>query len=219
MYSSDRYWPESLIVQLTRDQAALQQCFEFRTEDKGAVGVSVVERLDPRSVARQHQSGPLLVPERNGKHAVEVVDEVVAPTARRHGRSSRYPKAFGIGVHRPARDVAQLHKVVDLAVEHDMNGVRLIGHRLIAALEIDNAQPTHGEPHRAANKRTVPVRAAVNQRITHGAKGRPIVRSPLAKSENPGYSAHVRSLRPGAPMWTQVPASGLSHSLHGCLCS
>ena len=38
----------------------------------------VEERLDPQSVTSQYQSAPRLVPESDGKHAVEVADEVQA---------------------------------------------------------------------------------------------------------------------------------------------
>src|SRR5947208_17146080 len=57
--------------------------------------------------------------------------------------------------------------VVDLAIEHHPHGTVLIADRLLAALEIDDAEPAHAETDVAADKDAVIVRTAIDDRIAH----------------------------------------------------
>ena len=59
----------------------------------------------------------------------------------------------GFGVARCPEGVAalfelapQLAVVVDLAVEHHPDGAVFVANRLLAGLEVDDAQPAHAEP-------------------------------------------------------------------------
>src|SRR3989442_13688709 len=84
-----------------------------------APAVPVIEqRLLSRAVPGQHETAGALVPHRNGKHAVEILDE------RRPARLIEMDDHLGIGVAAErvaARDqaLAQLAEVVDLAFENE----------------------------------------------------------------------------------------------------
>ena len=56
--------------------------------------------------------------------------------------------------------LAQLRKVVDLAVEHDPDRLVVIGHRLVAAREVDDREATETEPQAAGVEVAFVVRPA-----------------------------------------------------------
>ena len=79
---------------------------------------------------------------------------------------------FGVGVG--AKDVAallelgaQLLEVVDFAVEDDPDRLVGIGHRLMAAGEIDDRQPPEAEADRTLHEVALVIRAAMGDRISH----------------------------------------------------
>ena len=63
--------------------------------------------------------------------------------------------------------VPQLAVVVDLAVEDDPDRAVFVGHRLMPALEVDDAQPAHAERDAVSEIHALIVRAAVHDGRAH----------------------------------------------------
>ena len=110
-----------------------------------AVGLAVVERLDPEAVARQHQPAALGVPEREGEHPAQPLDEthaVLGVEVNQHLGVAARPEA----VPRSLELHAKLAVVVDLAVLNDGDPMRLVRDRLIAGGEVDDREAPRCEP-------------------------------------------------------------------------
>ena len=123
----------------------LEQRLLLRAEDDRAVGQPGGEqRLDAEGVAGAEDGLLLGVPDEEGEHAAQPVDDVLAPQVvagddRLGVALGREGRALG-GQLRP-----QLQVVVDLAVEDDPVPAVGVGHRLVAVLDVDEGQPVEAE--------------------------------------------------------------------------
>ena len=82
---------------------------------------------------------------------------------------------LGVGVrgeHVPALEqlAGQLAIVVDLAVEDDLHGAVFVADRLVAGLQVDDAEAIHPEAERAVGQQARLVGAAVLDGVAHGAQ-------------------------------------------------
>ena len=99
------------------DPAAGQQRLGIRGKAEKTAGVSKIERLDAETVARAEQLLFGRIPDREGKHAVQVPGAVLAPLAV--GLEDHLGVAAGHkGMTFLLQIGAQLSVVVDGAVEH-----------------------------------------------------------------------------------------------------
>ncbi len=130
---------ERVLVQSRLQRRVAEQRLDLRPEQQRAGRRCKVQRLDPDSVARKQQLTPPTVPQRKRKHAAQVVDTVRAVLLVQVDddlRVSAGPKAVTPGLQSwPMRGV-----VVDLAVVDEPDRAVLVGHRLIARGQVDNAQ-------------------------------------------------------------------------------
>ncbi len=105
----------------------------------------VVERLFAGAVARQKQRLALHVPNGERKHSVQACETIHAPALERFEDHLR----IGLGGEHGAlalQLVAQLAKVIELAVVDNPASARYIRHRLVRALvQVDHGQPPVGE--------------------------------------------------------------------------
>ena len=62
---------------------------------------------------------------------------------------------------------AQLHEVVDLAVEHDDDAAVLVEHGLAAALQVDDGQPPMPQSYLLVHIKALAVRPAVGNQVCH----------------------------------------------------
>ena len=123
----------------------LEDGLDLRAEHQPAVSLRVVERLDADAVAGEQQPPAHGVVQGEAEHAAQVVDHVdpvFLVAVQDH---------LGIGVAAEAVPFclelgAQFLKIVDLAVEHQADGVVLVEHRLAAVLaQVDDRQPAEAE--------------------------------------------------------------------------
>ena len=128
-------------IDLAADPLVEQQRSELRGEAQRAVGVLGHEqRLLAQAVTREDQLAGALVPEGQSEHAVQLGDEPVAVLLV----GVCDDLAVGLGrepVTGPLQTIAQLAKAVDLAVEDDVHGPRLVVVGLVAAGDVDYRQP------------------------------------------------------------------------------
>jgi hypothetical protein len=127
---------------------------------------TVIQRLDPEPVANKHKPPPVLIPECNGKHAVEVINEVqsVCLVGMCDG--------FGVGLRvemMPLRfKVSAQHGVIiDFSIKDDLDGLVFIVHGLPTGFQVDNAEPAHTDPDITLNVKALIIRAAMHQCTHH----------------------------------------------------
>src|SRR4051812_18422036 len=87
--------------------------------------------------------------------------------------------------------VAQLFVVVDLPVENDRNGAIFVEDRLIAGLEVDDAEPPHAESNLVAEVKALGIRPAVPHRVAHSVDQRAVCVRAGALRRDPGYATHA----------------------------
>jgi len=89
----------------------------FRSENDSIIARCVVQWLHADSVARQYQSLPSLIPQREREHAREIINEAETMLL------IRVDNSFAVGCCREAmaamgQIIAQRAEIVDLAVVH-----------------------------------------------------------------------------------------------------
>src|SRR5205807_10146133 len=111
--------------------------FKLRGENQLICIAVDVERLDTEAVAAKHEPSLLAVPEREGKHTPELVDQplsfLLIKVDQNLGitlRSENVPLS--------AKPGPQIFEVVDFAVEDDPDRAIFIRQRLIASGQIDD---------------------------------------------------------------------------------
>ncbi len=150
-----------------RDGGVLQDRLDLRREDHAGAALRVVQRLDAQAVARQEQLLVRRVPQREGEHAGEVGDHLLAPllvTAQDHlgvgviGRES-VPLGLQLG--------AELGRVVDLAVVDECQATVVRVDGLVAAVDVDDRQAPHADGEVLVDLDAEPVRAAMDHGVEH----------------------------------------------------
>jgi len=109
----------------------LEDRLDLGTEQQGPGQDGVVQRLDADPIARQEQLAAPAVPDRQGEHPFESMQEVrpllLVEVQQRLGVGAR-PVTVSFGFQFPAQDCM----VVDLAVVGDPDRPVLVAHRLVA---------------------------------------------------------------------------------------
>src|SRR6476620_3037822 len=121
-----------------------KDCFDFGAEEQCATVVSIVQRLNAQPVTRDEQSFSRSVPDGKGEHSTQVLDTL------RPILLIQVDDAFGVAVGTIAmtahfKILAQVLMVVDFAVEDDPDAAKFITERLVASLNIDDAEAAHSE--------------------------------------------------------------------------
>src|ERR1051325_5397079 len=117
----------------------LEDGLDLRSEDEQSVNNRVVERVDPKMIACQKESPVLAVVNDEGKLAVDLVKEVDAMLL------VEMQQDFNIRIGPKAMTILyqyffQLAIVEDLAIAQQHHGTVFVVDRLVATLQIDNAQ-------------------------------------------------------------------------------
>ncbi len=131
---------QGLRVDLPRHAGHFQHALQLAGEQQPARLVPIDQRLLAQPVAGQEQLPPPGVPEGEGEHAVQVREHLrplVLVEMDEHFRVALGAEA----VAGPLQPAAELAEVVDFAVEDDPHRAVLVGHRLLAAGEVDDRQP------------------------------------------------------------------------------
>src|SRR5262245_23555668 len=117
---------------------------DFRSEDEQAVNNRVVKRVDAEMIACQKEPSVLAVVNEKGKLAIDLVKEIQPMLF------VQVQQDFNIRVGAKAMALLdqyffQLEIVEDLAIAHQHHGPVFVVYRLVAALQVDNAQTAKAE--------------------------------------------------------------------------
>src|SRR5262245_47867500 len=141
---------------------------ELGAEDEDeAIGSGViVERLLAHPVAGQQQPPAGRVPDREGEHAIELGNAIVAIDLVGVGDHLGV-RARSEAMPMPLQMSAQLREVVDLPVLDHVDGAVLVGEGLLSGLEIDDAQSSSPERDLVIDVEPLVVWPSVKQRVRH----------------------------------------------------
>jgi hypothetical protein len=154
-----------------------EQRFDLGGKQERPRSACEVERLHAKTVAHEQQALPGAVPETNREHAVEARDDVDAPFF------VSVDDGFGVGVIRLESMAARLElasqrlMVVNLAVEDDVHGAVLVGHRLVCTRrQVDNGKAPERQAYSAGavDPQSLAVGPAVAHQLAHRDKRRAI---------------------------------------------
>jgi hypothetical protein len=157
-------------VRPRRHHAGSQQRFNLGREQQPVALPRPIERADAEPVAAEHQASPALIPQRDGELPAQPLEHsllMLLPEMRDDFRVAVLHQTM------PARfQLRPLFEVVKQLAIEDHDDVRvLIGHRLLAIREADNAQPARRERDAWLKKETFFVRAAMHQGTRHPPHG------------------------------------------------
>ena len=127
-----KIWSSDAGIDLGFDVWMGQERLDLRTEHQLAIHRRVEQGPDAHPVAGQEELRSLRVPDGNGELAIQMVQAAGAMLL------VQVQDDFGVGIGREAvaaasSSAAQLHVVVDLAVEHDPQRSVLVADRLLPA--------------------------------------------------------------------------------------
>jgi len=154
------------LVEARRDSGMLQQRLDLGGEGEQRSVPVVVEGFDAEAVAGAEQRLGLPVPDGEGEHAAQrgnTARPVLLPGMQ---------DGFGVAVRAVAvaggfQGRAQSGVVEDLAVEDDLGRAVLVGHGLVAAGQVDDAEPAVSEGGRRVQPDAAVVRSAVAEDVRH----------------------------------------------------
>src|SRR5262249_50472587 len=145
----------------------LEQCLGFRSERYATGNAGEIERLDAESIACEHEPSATRVPQCDREHAVELVQKVEAAVLVQMDEYFSVGMVCGEPVSCTLQRFAQLHVIVDLAVEDDRDRAGLVDYRLLARRHVNDGEA----PHDQRNVRTFPITgsvwAAMTQTLRH----------------------------------------------------
>ena len=166
-----------------------EQCLDLGPKQQRPAIEAVIQRLDPKPVARDKEPAFPSIPDRKRVHSAQVLNAVT-------------PMLFievndGLGVAvspvtMPAsfQAFAQFLVVVEFAVVDDPDVVLFVADGLVTGLDIDDAQPAHGQSDVSFHEEAIVIGAAMNDLLIHTGERFPLSPASIGV-ENPANSAHV----------------------------
>ncbi len=166
-----------------------QQRFDLGSKSHSAIDPTVVERLLAGAVARQQQAPAPAIPNGEAEHAMQAFDASYAVLLV--GVDDR----FGVAIS--TEDVsflsqlrAQSFVVPDLAVDDNTDIASFIRHRLMPAVEVDDAKACKAKTHRAVEVGSPIVRPSMGDQSHHVVDERRRNRFPASRVIDAADAAH-----------------------------
>ena len=150
------------------------------------------ERTHAEAIPRQEELLALPIPDREREVAVQALEEVRPPLLVRVGDHLRI-RLRREAVAERLELLAKLDVVVDLAVLHHPEAPALVGDRLVAAVEVDDREPSVRHPEAGVEIEADSVGTAMPELARHVEQEFP--RDPLAAPVDTGQTTHPHHRR------------------------
>ncbi len=170
---------------------------------------AIMERFDSQAVAGQDEAAAFRVPEDDGEHPVEGVDEIRSPFLVKMNDD------FGIGLRgqdmAPGEEIlADLGEIIDFPVHHDPDRPVLVGHRLVTGDEVDDAQAAHPQGGLSIDMEALVVGPAVDQGAGHPlekVRGAGVESPAVDESADAAHGVHFKRIRSKRPQFLAPEAA------------
>ena len=143
-----------------------EDSFRLGRVDQLIVKNAIIKRLFAKPVAGKNEFFLSRVPESDGVHAVEVIDEIIAVLLVKV-RNDLYVGLRYKLVALLFQFGADLAKVVQLAIDHCDDRPVLAVNWLVTGVQINDRKPPHAESGTFAEPYTLRVRPPMNDRLAH----------------------------------------------------
>src|SRR5439155_17997297 len=179
---------ERVRIDLPRRKVLIEERRQFRTEIQSLPGVEVIKWLLAQPVSRQEKRLLAGIPKRKTEHPAQEAEHVDAVLL------VEMDKRFGITVcfePVPAffQACAQLQIIINRTVEDDMDRFVFVRNWLVAAGQVNDAEPPNRQTNAWLHEIAFVIRPAVPQRLRHLLKERPTIR-PVLRSDVTSNPAH-----------------------------
>src|SRR5208282_893519 len=165
---------------------------QLRGKRQSARFYTVKKRFHSQAIACQQQPPFAAIPNGERKHATQVVEEpeVVLLVKMQNG--------FGVAVRpelmAPRQEIrAQIAIVIDFTVEGNPDGLVLVGDRLVAAGQVNDAQAPIPQAQRAVQVKALVVRPTMHHRVRSALERNRISRLARTEIEDATNAAHKGS--------------------------
>ena len=183
---------QPLLVQLLHKAGMRQKAFYLAAKEQFALGIGVIIKgLDAEGIPGAEEALVRLVPDGKSKHAPQLFQHALAPLLVAVEQDFGVGMVGGEGVARRLQLGAQLHEVVNFAVEHHRQALILVEHGLAAALDVDDGEPPVAQGNAVAEIAARAVRPAVGDGVHHGFQYLFPVGAPAGKSHDPTHTVFV----------------------------
>src|SRR5208282_2303983 len=183
--------PDCLHIKLSIRIRVSEYGFQFRTKNEAVSSSGVKQRSHANAITGEEKLLVPRIPDREGPLPVHVLDAIrtIFQVEPQDDLSVRLGRKLV-----PLLDqiFAQLNKVEDFTIESDPEGSSIRLHWLVAAGNVNNAEPVMCQSNRAVCVRTSAVRPAIVQRANHSLQQNEI-RGPTVEIKKSGYAAHIVS--------------------------
>ena len=183
---------ECLAIDFGRELRVCVKRFDFGTIDEPIAVLRVVERLDTEDIACAYELTSHIIPDCNGEHAAQALEHAHSPffVAVHDGLGIAFGGEF---IARLAQLFAQFLEVIDFPVEGDNYVALSVFHRLRAAFEVDDGQPTEAHRNPLVDVIAIIVWAAMSDAVSHIVHDGVVGFLVVVDCRKPHESAHVRA--------------------------
>src|SRR5713226_5845297 len=179
-----------MVVQMPGHRIVLQNGFDLRSKQEPLGALPNVEGLFPQPVACQNQARAWHIPKRHAEHTAKPLQKLEARFF------VKVDNNFGVcvGLEDMAGSFelrAKLLEVVNLSVQYYPDRFAFVGARLVAAGQVNNAQPTHPQCDSSAEIMAFIIWASMHDGAAHSCQQRLRGRSRLPQIKDSVDPAHL----------------------------
>jgi hypothetical protein len=166
-----------------------QKSFDFRSEDQAIRKKRVMEGLDPQSISIEAEPAPLLVPESNGKHAVQAMNKIRSFFFIKMNNYFRVRSGFKKMT--PLFQLSpKLREIENFAVINSPDALVFISYGLTARHQINYFQTSHPEGNEIIVIETLFIGPPMNQGPGHAPDFFPVFRLKTFRAKKTAQAAH-----------------------------
>jgi len=167
---------------------------DLAAENKCVILQAIVKRFNPETITGSEEFVPGMIPNDEGEHAAQMLH------AFRPILFVKMNDTFGVTIGSEgmaAREQlwAEFSVVVNFPVEYDPERAILVGKRLMAGLEVDDAKTAHREAGAVEGECSSIIGTAMNDLPVHSMQGGIVGRAIGFKVKDAADAAHSKSLR------------------------
>ena len=184
---------DRIAIDLSLDQTRSQKRLDLGSENQKIGCLSPEQRFDPQPVAGEEQRAFARIPQRQGKHAVQLVHEI-SPALLIEMGNQRGVTASADVVRAVEQTLSQYGVVVEFAVEDRLDRALPGVDRLVPLFAVDDCQPRHRQVYVVPEEFALAVGPSMLNRREHPADHLRVGDRSPPEPHDSGESTHSETL-------------------------